>query len=98
MNSERTRTLLNNMVKKEFPGIDMEIYISSEPDIESYLSGVKKDIFNVGFELSPSDYDKYIGDGIDKRKWDDIRATIRTLLKMLGIYAKVKFYYHRYNG
>lgn len=96
MNSEQIRSVLNMVVKKKFPEIQTEIYISSEPDTESYLGGVKKKIFNVGFELSPYDYDMYIGDGIDKQKWDVIRELIRDVVKMLGIFDRVKFYYHRH--
>lgn len=95
MNTEQIRSILNFVMKKSYPEIDAEIYISIEPDT-SYYHVTDKKIINVYFDLSPEHYDLYIGDGVDKKKWDKIRDLIRDIAKTLPISGKVAFYYGRH--
>lgn len=97
MNTEQIRSILNKVIKEKYPEIDMEIYISFEPDVEFHGWGTNKKIINVFFDLPWYEHDKYVMDGIDKEKLDNIRALIRDFVKMLGIFDRVKFYFSRHD-
>jgi len=94
MNNEQLQDILNVVVKQQYPEIDMEIFVITERHAV-YMASTKKLIYNIMFFLSPSDYDKYFSDGIDKNKWDKIRELIRNIIKMLGIFDKVMFHFRQ---
>lgn len=97
MKNEEIQHILNKIIKEKYPEIDVEIYVSNEPDMTYVMSFQKKEIYNIFFHLSDDDYGKYVREGMDKPMWDNIRELIRDLMKMLGISDKVKFYFN-YGG
>jgi hypothetical protein len=94
MTDEQLQNILNVVVRQEYPEIDMEIFVITERHAV-YMNETKKLIYNIMFFLSPSDYDKYFSDGMDKDKWDKIRGLIRDIIKMSGISDKVMFHFRQ---
>lgn len=95
MTNEQIQHILNKVINETYPEINVKIYVSTEPDM-TYLimTHIKKQIYNVFFDLSEDDYGKYVREGLDKHIWDKIRELIRDIIKMLGISDKVKFYFN----
>lgn len=92
MTNETIEQILRSVIKKEFPEIDMNIHVIIEPDL-NYMQITNKMIYGIYFNLSDEDYTKYVSEGQDKHVWDKIRELIRDLIKMLGIWDKVNFYF-----
>lgn len=93
MTNEYIQTILNSVIKQEYPEINVDIYVSSERDL-IYMTSTNKMVYNIVFDLTYSDYGKYAHEGIDKHIWDKMRLFIRDLIKMLGISDKVNFYFN----
>jgi hypothetical protein len=93
MTNEYIQSILNSVIKQEYPEINVDIYVSSERDL-IYITSTNKMVYNIVFDLTDSDYGKYVREGIDKHIWDKIRSFIRDLIKMLGISDKVRFYFY----
>lgn len=93
MTNEYIQSILNSVIKDEYPEINVDIYVSSERDLV-YITSTNKLIYNITFDLTDSDYGKYVREGIDKHIWDKMRSFIRDLIKMLGISDKVRFYFN----
>lgn len=93
MTNEFIQHLLNKVIKDMYPEIDTVIYVSKEPDM-IYMSLTQKMIYNVFFDLSEDDFNKYVREGLDEPMWDKIREFIRDFIKMLGINDRVMFYFN----
>jgi hypothetical protein len=97
MTDEQLQDILNYVIKKEYPEIDMDIHVTTEHHAV-YITSAKKLIYNIVFMLSPYEYEHTSVEGRDKDKWDRIRGLIRDIIKMSGISDKVIFYFRERIG
>lgn len=85
--------ILNNIINEKYPELDVKISIKSEPNM-IYMTMANQKIYTVIFNLHPEDFNMYNYEGIDKPKWDEVRALIRDIIKMFGIFDKVRFLFY----
>jgi hypothetical protein len=93
MTNEQISSILNKVVKEKYPEMDVKISVITERD-PLYIFSTGKLIYNIIFNLSYDDFHMYNFEGLDKPKWDEIRAMLRDVIKMIGIFDKVKFQFH----
>ena len=85
--------ILNNIINEKYPELDVKISIKSEPN-RLYMTIANQKIYTVFFNLHPNDFYLYNFEGVDKDKWDKVREIIRDLMKMFGIFDKVRFHFN----
>jgi hypothetical protein len=93
MTNEQISSILNKVVKEKYPEMNVKISVTTERD-QIYITSTGKLIYTITFILSHDDFHKYNFEGLDKPKWDEIRAMIRDFMKMIGIFDKVRFHFH----
>lgn len=71
MTNEYIQSILNSVIKDEYPEINVDISVSGERDLV-YITSTNKMVYNIVFDLTDSDYGKYAREGIDKHIWDKV--------------------------
>jgi hypothetical protein len=93
MTNQEIQTILNKVINEKYPEMNVKISVITERD-PIYITSTGKLIYYIIFNLSYDDFHKYNFEGLDKPKWDKIRAMLRDVMKMIGIFDKVIFQFH----